>query len=247
MPGIAGAAAARISRSTWSAISRSSCAAAIYGVVREAVIAAAAHGADDPAVPRQLAQHADHRHLHPAVDPGLDHLPCRARRDDQHHDARRPGARGRHPGRRCHRHHREHQLPSRARRGRRGGDSQRCARDRGAGASSRRWRSASCSCRCSCSSASRASCSCRWPRRWSSPCWPRTCCRVHWCRRWPSTGSAKHDPHAHEQGHRAIRAAAAWLRARVCRACAIAIAACSSARCTRGRALRPAVPGRHGG
>ena len=36
-----------------------------------------------------------------------------ARRDDQRHDARRPGARRRHPGRRRHRDDREHQLPSR--------------------------------------------------------------------------------------------------------------------------------------
>ena len=34
----------------------------------------AAHRAHDPAVPRQLAQHPDHRHLDSAVDPGLDHL-----------------------------------------------------------------------------------------------------------------------------------------------------------------------------
>ena len=47
--------------------------AAISGVVREAVIAACLTAAHDPAVPRQLAQHADHRHLDSAVDPHLDH------------------------------------------------------------------------------------------------------------------------------------------------------------------------------
>ncbi len=86
--------------------------------------------AHDPAVPRQLAQHAHHRHLDPAVDPGLDHLPVGARRDHQHHDPRRAGARGRHPGGRRHGHHREHQLASRAGRGRRGGHPHRRARDR---------------------------------------------------------------------------------------------------------------------
>ena len=40
--------------------------AAVSGVVREGVIAAALTGADDPAVPGQLALHADHRHLDPA-------------------------------------------------------------------------------------------------------------------------------------------------------------------------------------
>ena len=40
------------------------------------------------------------------------------RRDAQHHDARRPGARGRHPRRRRHRDDREHQLPSGAGQGR---------------------------------------------------------------------------------------------------------------------------------
>ena len=72
---------------------------AINGVVREAVIAAASDRAHGAAVPRQLAQHPHHRHFHTAVDPCLDHLPVGARRDDQHHDARRARPRGRHPGR----------------------------------------------------------------------------------------------------------------------------------------------------
>ena len=45
--------------------------AAIFGVLREAVLAAALVGADDPAVPRQLALDHHHHHFHPAVDPVL--------------------------------------------------------------------------------------------------------------------------------------------------------------------------------
>ncbi len=37
-----------------------------------------AHGADDRAVPRELAQHAHRRHQHPALDPRLDHRAERA-------------------------------------------------------------------------------------------------------------------------------------------------------------------------
>ena len=66
--------------------------------------------ADDPALPRQLAQHADHRGLDSALDSGLDHRAERAGRDDQHHDPRRPGAGGRHPGRRRHGDDREHRA-----------------------------------------------------------------------------------------------------------------------------------------
>ena len=53
----------------------SSCAPPIDGVVKEGVDRRGAHRPDDPALPRQLAQHADRRHLDPAVDPGLDHRP----------------------------------------------------------------------------------------------------------------------------------------------------------------------------
>ena len=42
---------------------------AIGGVVRETLIAALLTGPGDPAVPRQLAQHADRLHLDSAVDP----------------------------------------------------------------------------------------------------------------------------------------------------------------------------------
>ena len=56
-----------------------------------------------------------------------------ARRDHQRHDARRPGARRRHPGRRRHRDHREHQLSPRAGQGDRARDHGRRAADRDPG------------------------------------------------------------------------------------------------------------------
>ena len=49
--------------------------AAISGVVREALIAACAHGRADPGVSRQLAQHLHHRRVDSAVDIDLDHRP----------------------------------------------------------------------------------------------------------------------------------------------------------------------------
>ena len=52
-----------------------------------------------PAVRRQLALHPDRRHLHSAVDPELDPGAVLAWRDDQCHDAGRPRAGRRHPGR----------------------------------------------------------------------------------------------------------------------------------------------------
>ena len=80
------------------------------GVIREAIIAACLTAADDPALPGELAQHADHRGLDPAVDPDLGHRAELPGRDHQHHDPGRPRARGRHPGRRRHRDHREHRA-----------------------------------------------------------------------------------------------------------------------------------------
>ena len=41
--------------------------------MKEALHRRRAHRADDPALPRQLAEHAHRRHLDPALDPGLDH------------------------------------------------------------------------------------------------------------------------------------------------------------------------------
>ena len=103
--------AARTSRSRRCSTSRCSSRRRCTGVVIEALIAAAAHRADGAALPRQLAQHADHRAHHPAVDPRLDPGALRAGRDAQHHDARRARAVGRHPGRPGDRDHREHRAP----------------------------------------------------------------------------------------------------------------------------------------
>ena len=64
--------------------------------------------ADGAGVPRLAAQHADRDHLDPAVDPDRDRRAQARRPDDQHDDARRPRARGRHAGRRRHRRDREH-------------------------------------------------------------------------------------------------------------------------------------------
>ena len=82
--------------------------AAIGGVVRETLIAALLTGAGDPAVSRQLAQHADRLHLDSAVDPDVDLDPQPARPDHQRDDARRAGAGRRHPGGRCDGGDREH-------------------------------------------------------------------------------------------------------------------------------------------
>ncbi len=73
--------------------------ASISGVIREGRDRGVPHGADDPALPRRLEKHDDHRALHPALGAQLHPHPQRAGRDDQHHDPRRPRAGGRHPGR----------------------------------------------------------------------------------------------------------------------------------------------------
>ena len=99
-PAIAADAAAGARRSRCSPISRVFVRASIDGRRPRGGHRRVPDGADDPALPRQLAQHAHHRGLDPALDPDVDHRAQRARRDDQHHDARRPGARGRHPRRR---------------------------------------------------------------------------------------------------------------------------------------------------
>ena len=85
------------------------------------------------------------------------------------------------------------------------------------------------------------SCSCRSPRRWCSRCWPPTCCRAPWCRRWRSTGCS-----ATSRTPRSSRATR-W------RACSSASSGASTvvreqlpqparARARRRRALRAAVP-----
>ncbi len=50
--------------------------AAVDGVIYEAILAGLPDRADDPAVPRQLAQHADHRGLDSAVHPDLASSSC---------------------------------------------------------------------------------------------------------------------------------------------------------------------------
>ena len=66
------------------------------------------HRHDDPAVPGKLAQHADRLHLDSAFDPRLALHPEPAGANHQRDDARRPGARRRHPGGRRHRRNRKH-------------------------------------------------------------------------------------------------------------------------------------------
>ena len=78
------------------------------GVLREGAIAAGAHGADDPAVSRFVAHDARRHDLDPAGDADLARRALFPRRDDQHDDARRPGARGRHSRRRFDGDDREH-------------------------------------------------------------------------------------------------------------------------------------------
>ena len=58
------------------------------------------HRADDPGLPRFLAFDAGRDDLDPAGDPVVARRAVFSRRDAQHHDARRPGAGGRHIGRR---------------------------------------------------------------------------------------------------------------------------------------------------
>ena len=63
--------------------------AAVFGVIREAALAAALVGADDPHLPRQLALDRHHPHRDPARHPVLADRAVLARRDDQRDDARR--------------------------------------------------------------------------------------------------------------------------------------------------------------
>ena len=139
--------------------------AAVSGVIREGVIAAALTSLMILDLPRQLALDRDHRHFDSAFGARVDRDALRAWRNAQHHDARRPCARRRHPCRRRHGDDRKHQLASRAGQG---------SRDRHHG-----WRRADCyagirlaalhlhrvSCRCTFSQVLRGFCSCRWPKR----------------------------------------------------------------------------------
>ena len=124
----------------------------------------AADQRDDPAVPRQLALHRHHRGLDSALGARRHHHAVGDRRDPQHHDARRPGACGRHPGRRRHRDHREHQLASRAGQGRRDLDHGRRQPDRDAGLRLAAVHLHRVRADVLPAPASRASCSCRWPK-----------------------------------------------------------------------------------
>ncbi len=69
------------------------------------------HRADDRAVSRLMALHACGDDLDSAVDPLVARGALFPRRHHQHHDARRPGARHRHSGRRFDGHDREHAPP----------------------------------------------------------------------------------------------------------------------------------------
>ena len=84
----------------------------IAGVLREGAIAAGADRADDPAVSRLVALDPGRHDLDPAVDPARSIVLFLPRPHHQHHDARRPRARGRHPGRRFDGDDREHAPPA---------------------------------------------------------------------------------------------------------------------------------------
>ena len=108
--------------------------------------------------------------------------------DHQHHDAGRPGAGRRHPGRRRHRRRSKTSIAI----WRRARSLREAILD---GASQiavpalvstlvhlHRVRADVLP-----AAASRAICSCRWPKPWSSPCSPRICFRGRWFRRWRCT------------------------------------------------------------
>ncbi len=107
--------------------------AAVSGVIREGVIAAALTSLMILIFLGSWRSTVDHRDLDPAVGARLDRDALGARRDAQHHDARRAGARRRHPGRRRHGDDREHQLASRAGQGGRDRHHGRRRADRDAG------------------------------------------------------------------------------------------------------------------
>ena len=71
-----------------------------------------AHCADDPAIPRLVALDVRRHDIDPARHSVLANRAVLPRRHDQHNDAWRPRARGRHPGRRFDGDHREHAPPA---------------------------------------------------------------------------------------------------------------------------------------
>ena len=113
----------------------------------------------------------------PPIDPDLDRGAVGAGRDNQHDDLGRPGAGGRHLGRRFDGDDREHPSPARGRpplRPRRAG---RRGRHRSADFGFDAWRFPACSSRSCSSTARRAICSRRRDWRWCSRCWPPMACR----------------------------------------------------------------------
>ena len=89
-----------------------------------------AHERDDLSVPGKLAFDHHHRNVDSARRVRLRHHAGGLRRNPQHHDARRPRARGWYSRRRSHGDDREHQLASGAGQGRPPCDPGRCAADR---------------------------------------------------------------------------------------------------------------------
>ena len=165
--------------------------AAITGVLTEGAIAAFLTGADDPALPRELAQHPGRRSCRSRSRSSRRHGdPERHRPDPQRDDPRRARAGGRHPRRRRHRGDREHPPQPRPR------QAVSCRRFSTARSRSpcrrscRRCGSASSSCRWSSSPARRSISSRRWPWPSCSRCWRRICCRARSSRRWYATCSA---------------------------------------------------------
>ena len=78
--------------------------ASILSLLREGSNRRGPNRADDPAVSWVMALDRDRHDLYPAIHPDFDRRAVFYGRNDQHHDARRSCARGRHPGRRldCH-------------------------------------------------------------------------------------------------------------------------------------------------
>ncbi len=146
--------------------------AAVNGVVREGVIAAALTGLMILLFLGSWRQHPDHRALDPAGRPDLDPGLSALRRDHQPHDAGRAGAGGRHPGGRRHRDHREHQLASGA-----GQAVEEAILDGAQQIAFPRLSRLLCICIVFVPmfflTGVARTCSCRWPRRWCSRCWRR--------------------------------------------------------------------------
>ena len=173
----------------WTSTSRCSCARRSRTSIKEAIARLGPRLADDPDVPRQLAQHRDRRDLDPAVDLRRRCRPLHDRPDHQPDDAGRAGAGDRHAGRQRHRRDGEHPPQPDAGQAGDGRHPRRLGRGDPAADGRDACASASCSSR-SCSwKGRRASCSFRSP---SPSCWRcsrPTSCRSRWCRRWRASCS----------------------------------------------------------